>query len=65
MLEPFKYGGYPMLLGTETLPDDEADETGANAIHALRHAEPWWRDAEAAHVRSQSGKVVGKLLLEA
>lgn len=25
-----------------------ADETGASTIHALRHAEPWWRDAEAA-----------------
>ena len=25
-----------------------ADETGASRIHALRHAEPWWREAEAA-----------------
>lgn len=25
-----------------------ADQTGATAIHALRHAEPWWRAAEAA-----------------
>ena len=25
-----------------------ADETGAARIHALRHAEPWWREAEAA-----------------
>ena len=25
-----------------------AEETGASRIHALRHAEPWWRDAEAA-----------------
>lgn len=25
-----------------------ADETGAEAIHAIRHYEPWWRDAEQA-----------------
>ncbi|MEH3099661.1 cryptochrome/photolyase family protein [Sphingomonas adhaesiva] len=25
-----------------------ADETGAEAIHAIRHYEPWWRDAEEA-----------------
>ena len=25
-----------------------ADEVGAGAIHAIRHAEPWWREAEAA-----------------
>ncbi len=24
------------------------DETGATGIHAIRHYEPWWRDAEAA-----------------
>ena len=25
-----------------------AEETGAEAIHAIRHYEPWWREAEAA-----------------
>ena len=25
-----------------------ADELGASGIHATRHAEPWWRDADAA-----------------
>lgn len=25
-----------------------AEETGAGAIHAIRHYEPWWREAEAA-----------------
>jgi deoxyribodipyrimidine photo-lyase len=25
-----------------------AEETGASRIHALRHSEPWWRDAETA-----------------
>lgn len=25
-----------------------ADETGVSRIHALRHFEPWWKDAEAA-----------------
>lgn len=25
-----------------------AEETGADRIHALRHYEPWWRDAEGA-----------------
>ena len=27
---------------------DLARETGASAIHALRHYEPWWRNAEKA-----------------
>ena len=27
---------------------DLADQTGAATIHAVRHYEPWWRDAEAA-----------------
>ena len=26
---------------------DLADQTGAATIHAIRHYEPWWRDAEA------------------
>lgn len=28
MLEPFKYGGYPMLLGAVTLPEDDTEDTG-------------------------------------
>ena len=28
VLEPFKYGGYPMLLGAVTLPDDDTEDTG-------------------------------------
>ncbi|MBE7204754.1 MAG: deoxyribodipyrimidine photo-lyase [Parafilimonas terrae] len=27
---------------------DLADQTGAGAIHAIRHYEPWWREAEEA-----------------
>lgn len=30
VLEPFKYGGYPMLLNAVTLPDDSVDDTEAN-----------------------------------
>lgn len=32
----------------EAVLRDLVQETGAHAIHALRHYEPWWRDAEAA-----------------
>lgn len=28
VLEPFKYGGYPMLLSAVTLPEDNVDDTG-------------------------------------
>ncbi|KAK9915634.1 hypothetical protein WJX75_001835 [Coccomyxa subellipsoidea] len=28
VLEPFRYGGYPMLLGAVTLPEDDTEDTG-------------------------------------
>jgi deoxyribodipyrimidine photo-lyase len=28
------------------------EETGANAIHCIRHYEPWWRNAEKAVAKS-------------
>lgn len=38
VLEPFKYGGYPMLLDAVTLPDDDTDEAGANHFLAPEKA---------------------------
>jgi deoxyribodipyrimidine photo-lyase len=32
----------------DTVLEQLLDETGAIHIHALRHTEPWWREAEAA-----------------
>ncbi len=40
------------------------EETGAGCIHAIRHYEPWWREAEAAlepHLRLHDGNHLARI----
>lgn len=49
--EALAKAGAPLVLRRGRVADviaAVAEETGARRVHALRHYEPWWQDAEAA-----------------